>query len=74
MSRMVALSQTVNWMFNMYNSMDVQGPKKQPIHKNSPAQALYHIGSVLFIAMFTLNMFSGVVVSNFNRQSNKLRE
>jgi len=36
MSRMIGISQTVNWMFNMYNSMDTRGPDLTPEYKVNP--------------------------------------
>jgi hypothetical protein len=69
MSRMFALKQTANWMFNMYRFMDSTEPNSVPEFKSNPVRAVYHVLAICFISFFVLNLFSGVVVSTFNAAS-----
>ena len=55
------------WTDIMFNSMDVTHIDEAPQKNNHPEAALFYIIFVISCAFFTINLFIGVVIDNFNR-------
>lgn len=77
MKQQVAMSQSVNWMFNMFQVEMSRGPDMTPIPiKNTELRFTfsnaYFIMTMSFCSFFIVNMFVGVVVSSYNRESERL--
>jgi hypothetical protein len=54
------------WMELMSAAADSVDVDKQPIHENTPAAYLYFVVFIVFGAFFSLNLFIGVIIDNFN--------
>jgi hypothetical protein len=67
-----SLSQTCNWMFDMHLVQDSRGPGFTPRTKNDPTAAVFYVAAVFFCSFFVFNMFVGVVVAAYNRESERL--
>lgn len=72
LKQMFAISQTVNWWINMYHVQDARGARMTPRTKSNPATALFFIFSVMICSFFIFNMFVGVVVSSYNRETERI--
>jgi hypothetical protein len=70
--QIISMSQTVNWMFEMYHTTDSRGPGFTPRPKTSLASSIFYVVTVFFCSFFVVNMFVGVVVSAYNRESERL--
>jgi len=70
--QMISMSQTVGWAAIMYRAMDSNGPTMTPGFKTKPYYSLFFISYVIFGAFFITNLFVGVVISSFNRESDRL--
>ncbi|XP_054826193.1 sodium channel protein type 2 subunit alpha-like isoform X3 [Eublepharis macularius] len=60
------------WMTIMYAAVDSTGVEKQPIYEENLFMYLYFVIFIIFGAFFTLNLFIGVIIDNFNQQKKKL--
>uniref|UniRef100_H2ZFQ2 Sodium channel protein n=1 Tax=Ciona savignyi TaxID=51511 RepID=H2ZFQ2_CIOSA len=60
------------WTVIMYDAVDITDDDKQPIFENSVWFYLYFVGFIVFGSFFTLNLFIGVIIDNFNQQKKKL--
>ncbi|XP_039379426.1 sodium channel protein type 5 subunit alpha-like isoform X6 [Mauremys reevesii] len=60
------------WMDIMYAAVDARGKDKQPEMEHSKYMYLYFVVFIIFGSFFTLNLFVGVVIDNFNQQKKKL--
>uniref|UniRef100_A0A8C1RMG5 Sodium channel protein n=1 Tax=Cyprinus carpio TaxID=7962 RepID=A0A8C1RMG5_CYPCA len=60
------------WMEIMYAAVDSRSVK-QPIKENSLYMYLYFVIFIIFGSFFTLNLFIGVIIDNFNQQKRKIR-
>lgn len=60
------------WMDIMYAAVDATRIHQQPIYENSLYNYLYFIVFILLGSFFTLNLFIGVIIDNFNQQKKKL--
>nr|XP_058144903.1 sodium channel protein type 11 subunit alpha [Dasypus novemcinctus] len=60
------------WMDIMYAAVDSRGKEEQPIFEASPHMYIYFIVFIVFGSFFTLNLFIGVIIDNFNQQQKKL--
>ncbi|XP_055360961.1 sodium channel, voltage-gated, type I-like, alpha [Betta splendens] len=59
------------WMDIMYAAVDSTKLKDQPSYENSLMMYLYFVVFIIFGAFFTLNLFIGVIIDNFNQQKKK---
>ncbi|XP_051970170.1 sodium channel protein type 4 subunit alpha-like [Xyrauchen texanus] len=60
------------WMDIMYAAVDSRAVEEQPIKENSLYMYLYFVIFIIFGSFFTLNLFIGVIIDNFNQQKRKL--
>uniref|UniRef100_A0A8C0HFF6 Sodium channel protein n=1 Tax=Chelonoidis abingdonii TaxID=106734 RepID=A0A8C0HFF6_CHEAB len=60
------------WMDIMYAAVDSRGVEKQPKKDNNPYMYLYFVVFIIFGSFFTLNLFVGVIIDNFNQQKKKI--
>uniref|UniRef100_A0AAQ6IC60 Sodium channel protein n=1 Tax=Anabas testudineus TaxID=64144 RepID=A0AAQ6IC60_ANATE len=60
------------WMDIMYAAVD-SPPKDQPEYEINLKMYLYFVVFIIFGAFFTLNLFIGVIIDNFNQQKKKIR-
>lgn len=56
----------------MYHVQDSRGPRMTVGYKHSPYTALFFVVTVMFCSFFIMNMFVGVVVSAYNRESERI--
>uniref|UniRef100_A0A8C1RMT9 Sodium channel protein n=1 Tax=Cyprinus carpio TaxID=7962 RepID=A0A8C1RMT9_CYPCA len=57
------------WMEIMYAAVD---SRSQPIKENSLYMYLYFVIFIIFGSFFTLNLFIGVIIDNFNQQKRNI--
>ncbi|XP_062435189.1 sodium channel protein type 2 subunit alpha-like isoform X3 [Rhea pennata] len=60
------------WMAIMYAAVDSRGTEKQPKYECNLYMYLYFVAFIIFGSFFTLNLFIGVIIDNFNQQKKKL--
>nr|XP_015209750.1 PREDICTED: sodium channel protein type 4 subunit alpha-like isoform X1 [Lepisosteus oculatus] len=60
------------WMEIMYAAVDSRGLEEQPIKESNLYMYLYFVIFIIFGSFFTLNLFIGVIIDNFNQQKRKL--
>ncbi|XP_058665235.1 sodium channel protein type 2 subunit alpha-like isoform X9 [Ammospiza caudacuta] len=60
------------WMEIMYAAVDSTEVKKQPKYEHNLYMYLYFVAFIVFGSFFTLNLFIGVIIDNFNQQKKKL--
>ncbi|CAI5656150.1 unnamed protein product [Oreochromis niloticus] len=61
------------WMEIMYAAVDSQTkPEEQPQYEVNLYMYCYFVVFIIFGAFFTLNLFTGVVIDNFNQQRKKI--
>ncbi|XP_066490781.1 sodium channel protein type 2 subunit alpha-like isoform X4 [Tiliqua scincoides] len=61
------------WMEIMYAAVDSTGQEKQPEYEFNKYMYLYFVIFIIFGSFFTLNLFIGVIIDNFNQQKKKIR-
>ncbi|EPQ04076.1 Sodium channel protein type 10 subunit alpha [Myotis brandtii] len=61
------------WMDIMYAAVDARGVNLQPKWENNVYMYLYFVIFIIFGGFFTLNLFVGVIIDNFNQQKKKIR-
>uniref|UniRef100_A0A671XGQ0 Sodium channel protein n=1 Tax=Sparus aurata TaxID=8175 RepID=A0A671XGQ0_SPAAU len=62
------------WMPIMYSAVDSRNKTGlQPIFETNLKMYLYFVVFIIFGAFFTLNLFIGVIIDNFNQQKKKIR-
>ncbi|XP_015271641.1 PREDICTED: sodium channel protein type 2 subunit alpha-like isoform X4 [Gekko japonicus] len=61
------------WMPIMYAAVDSKKLEEQPIYEDNLFMYLYFVIFIIFGAFFTLNLFIGVIIDNFNQQKKKIR-
>uniref|UniRef100_H3AFY2 Sodium channel protein n=1 Tax=Latimeria chalumnae TaxID=7897 RepID=H3AFY2_LATCH len=59
------------WMDIMYAAVDSRGVGEQPIYEDNLYMYLYFVIFIIFGSFFTLNLFIGVIIDNFNQQKKK---
>jgi len=69
---MVVMAQTVNWAVIMYKMMNSNGPDLVPGYKVNYFISAFFIFFIIFGAFFIINLFVGVVISAYNRESERL--
>ncbi|XP_062413678.1 sodium channel protein type 4 subunit alpha-like [Pungitius pungitius] len=60
------------WMEIMHAAVDSRGVEEQPIREINLYMYLYFVVFIIFGSFFTLNLFIGVIIDNFNQQKRKL--
>ncbi|KAM4622410.1 sodium channel protein type 4 subunit alpha [Discoglossus pictus] len=59
------------WMDIMYAAVDSRDVEEQPEYEINLYMYLYFVIFIIFGAFFTLNLFIGVIIDNFNQQKKK---
>ncbi|XP_049634801.1 sodium channel protein type 4 subunit alpha [Suncus etruscus] len=59
------------WMDIMYAAVDSREQEEQPKYEESLYMYLYFVIFIIFGSFFTLNLFIGVIIDNFNQQKKK---
>nr|XP_046270866.1 sodium channel protein type 4 subunit alpha B isoform X1 [Scatophagus argus] len=60
------------WMDIMYAAVDSRDEDSQPMYEANLYMYLYFVCFIIFGSFFTLNLFIGVIIDNFNQQKAKL--
>ncbi|XP_060983795.1 sodium channel protein type 11 subunit alpha [Dama dama] len=60
------------WMDIMYAAVDSTEEGQQPRFEARSCMYLYFVVFIIFGSFFTLNLFTGVIIDNFNQQQKKL--
>ncbi|XP_062285710.1 sodium channel protein type 4 subunit alpha B-like isoform X1 [Scomber scombrus] len=60
------------WMEIMHAAVDSRGVEDQPIREINLYMYLYFVVFIIFGSFFTLNLFIGVIIDNFNQQKRKM--
>ncbi|XP_011894025.1 PREDICTED: sodium channel protein type 9 subunit alpha isoform X5 [Cercocebus atys] len=60
------------WTIIMYAAVDSVNVDKQPRYEYSLYMYIYFVIFIIFGSFFTLNLFIGVIIDNFNQQKKKL--
>ncbi|XP_057653296.1 sodium channel protein para isoform X3 [Diorhabda carinulata] len=61
------------WIQIMNDAIDSREMHKQPIRETNIYMYLYFVFFIIFGSFFTLNLFIGVIIDNFNEQKKKIR-
>ncbi|XP_074783137.1 sodium channel protein type 4 subunit alpha [Athene noctua] len=59
------------WMDIMYAAVDSREIEEQPMYEINIYMYIYFVIFIIFGAFFTLNLFIGVIIDNFNQQKKK---
>ncbi|XP_041941639.1 sodium channel protein type 4 subunit alpha B-like [Alosa sapidissima] len=59
------------WMDIMYGAVDSRGIEDQPEYEANLYMYIYFVIFIIFGSFFTLNLFIGVIIDNFNQQKAK---
>ncbi|EPQ02260.1 Sodium channel protein type 1 subunit alpha [Myotis brandtii] len=62
------------WMDIMYAAVDSRNVELQPKYEESLYMYLYFVIFIIFGSFFTLNLFIGVIIDNFNQQKKKISQ
>ncbi|KAG8510387.1 Sodium channel protein type 3 subunit alpha, partial [Galemys pyrenaicus] len=62
------------WMDIMYAAVDSRDVKLQPVYEENLYMYLYFVIFIIFGSFFTLNLFIGVIIDNFNQQKKKISQ
>ncbi|XP_053346516.1 sodium channel protein type 4 subunit alpha B [Clarias gariepinus] len=62
------------WMDIMYAAVDSRSVEDQPDYEANLYMYLYFVIFIIFGSFFTLNLFIGVIIDNFNQQKSKIRQ
>uniref|UniRef100_A0A8D0EE09 Sodium channel protein n=1 Tax=Salvator merianae TaxID=96440 RepID=A0A8D0EE09_SALMN len=62
------------WMDIMYAAVDSRNVKDQPLYEDNLYMYLYFVIFIIFGSFFTLNLFIGVIIDNFNQQKKKISQ
>nr|KAF6353937.1 sodium voltage-gated channel alpha subunit 9 [Pipistrellus kuhlii] len=62
------------WMDIMYAAVDSVNVDKQPIYEYNLYMYIYFVVFIIFGSFFTLNLFIGVIIDNFNQQKKKISQ
>ncbi|KFP89920.1 Sodium channel protein type 2 subunit alpha, partial [Apaloderma vittatum] len=60
------------WMDIMYAAVDSREIEEQPVYEINLYMYIYFVIFIIFGAFFTLNLFIGVIIDNFNQQKKKM--
>ncbi|XP_015226037.1 PREDICTED: sodium channel protein type 8 subunit alpha-like [Cyprinodon variegatus] len=61
------------WMDIMYAAIDSRRVEDQPKYEDNLYMYIYFVIFIIFGSFFTLNLFIGVIIDNFNQQKKKIR-
>ncbi|XP_062256058.1 sodium channel, voltage gated, type VIII, alpha subunit b isoform X2 [Platichthys flesus] len=59
------------WMDIMYAAIDSRKVGQQPLYEDNLYMYIYFVIFIIFGSFFTLNLFIGVIIDNFNQQKKK---
>ncbi|XP_029358427.1 sodium channel, voltage gated, type VIII, alpha subunit b isoform X9 [Echeneis naucrates] len=59
------------WMDIMYAAIDSRKVEDQPLYEDNIYMYIYFVIFIIFGSFFTLNLFIGVIIDNFNQQKKK---
>ncbi|XP_060544848.1 sodium channel protein type 8 subunit alpha isoform X5 [Pantherophis guttatus] len=59
------------WMDIMYAAVDSRRQEEQPKYEDNIYMYIYFVIFIIFGSFFTLNLFIGVIIDNFNQQKKK---
>uniref|UniRef100_A0A8C5A474 Sodium channel protein n=1 Tax=Gadus morhua TaxID=8049 RepID=A0A8C5A474_GADMO len=62
------------WMDIMYAAVDSRQVESQPIYEDNIYMYIYFVIFIIFGSFFTLNLFIGVIIDNFNQQKKKISQ
>ncbi|KAM3857132.1 sodium channel protein type 2 subunit alpha-like [Diretmus argenteus] len=62
------------WMDIMYAAVDSRNVRDQPEYEVNLYMYLYFVIFIIFGSFFTLNLFIGVIIDNFNQQKKKMSQ
>ncbi|KFW07341.1 Sodium channel protein type 1 subunit alpha, partial [Fulmarus glacialis] len=62
------------WMDIMYAAIDSRNVLEQPKYEDNLYMYLYFVIFIIFGSFFTLNLFIGVIIDNFNQQKKKISQ
>uniref|UniRef100_A0A8C6JDE8 Sodium channel protein n=1 Tax=Melopsittacus undulatus TaxID=13146 RepID=A0A8C6JDE8_MELUD len=62
------------WMDIMYAAVDSREIEKQPKYEDNLYMYIYFVAFIIFGSFFTLNLFIGVIIDNFNQQKKKISQ
>ncbi|XP_029913601.1 sodium channel protein type 4 subunit alpha B-like isoform X1 [Myripristis murdjan] len=62
------------WMDIMYAAVDTTKIEDQPFYEANPYMYLYFVLFAIFGSLFTLQLFTGVIIESFRQQKAKLEE
>ncbi|KAL4636203.1 sodium channel protein type 2 subunit alpha-like [Arapaima gigas] len=62
------------WMPIMYAAVDARKAGEQPGYEENVYMYLYFVAFIIFGSFFTLNLFIGVIIDNFNQQKKKISQ
>uniref|UniRef100_A0AAY4E2A8 Sodium channel protein n=1 Tax=Denticeps clupeoides TaxID=299321 RepID=A0AAY4E2A8_9TELE len=62
------------WMDIMYGAVDSRDINEQPVYEANLYMYLYFVIFIIFGSFFTLNLFIGVIIDNFNQQKSKINK
>ncbi|MBN3306219.1 SCN2A protein, partial [Amia calva] len=62
------------WMDIMYAAVDSRDLEEQPDYEVNLYMYLYFVIFIIFGSFFTLNLFIGVIIDNFNQQKKKISQ
>uniref|UniRef100_A0A8C5CB19 Sodium channel protein n=1 Tax=Gadus morhua TaxID=8049 RepID=A0A8C5CB19_GADMO len=62
------------WMDIMYAAIDSRKVEDQPIYEDNLYMYVYFVVFIIFGSFFTLNLFIGVIIDNFNQQKKKISQ
>ncbi|XP_037647118.1 sodium channel protein type 4 subunit alpha B [Sebastes umbrosus] len=60
------------WMDIMYAAVDSRDVESQPMYEANLYMYVYFVIFIIFGSFFTLNLFIGVIIDNFNQQKSKM--
>ncbi|CAN8207389.1 unnamed protein product [Coccothraustes coccothraustes] len=60
------------WMDIMYAAVDSRKQEEQPKYEDNIYMYIYFVIFIIFGSFFTLNLFIGVIIDNFNQQKKKI--
>ncbi|XP_033974995.1 sodium channel protein type 4 subunit alpha A [Trematomus bernacchii] len=62
------------WMDIMYAAVDSREVEEQPSYEINLYMYIYFVTFIIFGSFFTLNLFIGVIIDNFNQQKKKINK
>uniref|UniRef100_A0A8C0VUK3 Sodium channel protein type 2 subunit alpha-like n=1 Tax=Cyanistes caeruleus TaxID=156563 RepID=A0A8C0VUK3_CYACU len=62
------------WMEIMYAAVDSTQVSHQPKYEDNLYMYIYFVAFIIFGSFFTLNLFIGVIIDNFNQQKKKISQ